>query len=185
MLYPTAGNNAHCHCVNSDPENRTGGVQGGFIRDSDIYLSVLLMIDHQLSGIFIEGVGGCGSGPCKSDPPPSSSPLPVVGEWSGSALTENCLSASPRLSSCVQSVSQPLSLSLSRSPSPPSPSCSLARSLSRGESIGLSVDRFWGKEAKHRQVLTSGQALRCRLMTMMMVRMMHLFPCLYEFHRIA
>lgn len=63
--------------------------------------------------------------------PPSSpfSPLPVVGEWSGSALTENCLSASPRLSSCVQSVSQPLSLSLSRSPSPPLPLL-LSRSLS-------------------------------------------------------
>lgn len=94
--------------------------------------------------------------------------MPVVSQWSvfiqDRLSTAQPISWSPltgrQLSSCDQ----------------PAHSLSLVcfENLLAWESAGL------GEEAKHRQVLTSGEKSRCRLMTMMMVRMMHLFPCQYE-----
>ena len=85
------------------------------------------------------------------------------------------------------SASQPISLV----PHSPEGSSAAATSLRTASLLFAlrtywpSVGRFKGEEAKHRQVLTSGETLRCSLMTMMMVRMMHLFPCLFELHRVA
>lgn len=99
---------------------------------------------------------------------------PVVERWS--VLIQDRLSASQPIS-----LWSPLTGRQLGSCEQPAHGVSLVcfANLLAWESVGL------GEEAKHRQVLTSGEKSRCRLMTMMMVRMMHLFPCLYELHRVV
>lgn len=146
------------------------------------------MINHHGTVIFLDGVGdewGYDSGLCGrcSQRGAGCAPPPTVMADAGSLAAE-------RWSVLIRdrlSASQPISL---RSPltgrqlgscEQPAHSLSLVcfENLLAWESVGL------GEEAKHRQVLTSGEKSRCRLMTMMMVRMMHLFPCLYELHRVV
>lgn len=64
------------------------------------------------------------------------------------------------------------------------PSCAQPLSRLLWDSIGPDCRSVEREEEKHRQVLTSGEKSRCRLMTEMMVRMMHLFPCRFELHRV-